>query len=117
MKAKPSVTPHKCGRPRRKPKLSPEVINMVLLGPGVNKVTTTNVSSAHCSSDPTCAAPSHRSGTAGDGRDARARDLDQAEPRHDGDELLDLGAAARDLEYEMLRGGIDHVGAEYLGEA
>src|SRR4029079_13770237 len=48
------------------------------------------------------AAVSHGLGPARDGGDAGARDLRQPELAHDRDELLDLGAASRDLEHEML---------------
>src|SRR5215471_21870553 len=59
---------------------------------------------------------SHALGPARDGGDAGARDLGQTKLCHDRDELLDLGAASCNLEYEMLRGGVDHAGAKDAGE-
>src|SRR5262245_2970338 len=58
----------------------------------------------------------HSFRTAHDGRDAGARDLDEAEWQHQGDELLDLVAGAGDLEYEAFGRGIDHSGAKCVGE-
>ena len=39
---KPSTTPSRCGSVRRKPKFTPELINIILLGPGVTPVTKQN---------------------------------------------------------------------------
>ncbi len=59
---------------------------------------------------------SHSLGPAGDRRDAGAGDLDQPERHHQVDEGLDLIARAGDLEHEALGRGIDHPGAERVGE-
>ncbi len=48
--------------------------------------------------------------------DAGARDLDQAERQHQLDELVDLVALAGDLEHEAFGGGVDHAGAEGVGQ-
>jgi hypothetical protein len=51
-------------------------------------------------------------------RQSGAADLDQSERRMMPvrDELLDLGDAAGDLEDEMLGVGVDHLGAEGIGQ-
>src|SRR5215467_7365558 len=59
---------------------------------------------------------SHALGAARDGGDAGARDLGQTKLCHDRDELLDLGAASRDLEHEMFRRGVDDAGAKDSGK-
>src|ERR1700730_6527977 len=51
-----------------------------------------------------------------DGDDAGARDLDQAERQHQGDEALDLLGRAGDLEHEAFDRGVDHPGPEGVGE-
>src|SRR5262249_7103560 len=48
---------------------------------------------------------------------AGTRNLDQAERQQQVDELIDLVRAAGDLEHEALGGGVDHAGAERIGEA
>src|SRR5262249_47809725 len=59
---------------------------------------------------------SHPLRPAADRDDAGARDLDQAERDHQRDEAFDLVARAGDLEHEALGRGIDHAGAESIGE-
>src|ERR1039457_1211875 len=51
-----------------------------------------------------------------DGRDAGTRDLDQPERQHQRHKLLDLVALAGDLKYEAFGGGVDHPGAEGVGQ-
>ncbi len=42
IKPKPSKTPSICGSVRAKPTFSPELISMMLFGPGVNSITAAN---------------------------------------------------------------------------
>ena len=104
MKPKPSATPKACGSVRREAEVQPrrhqhDVVRArreqrhdgeddegreQLAGHGVD------------------AAALSRRGAAADGGDAGAADLDQAERRHDGDELLDLDGAPGHLEDEMI---------------
>src|SRR6202035_1502055 len=66
---------------------------------------------------PSRAASLHGLRPARDGNDAGARDLDQAERQHQGNEALDLVGRAGDLEHETLGRGVDHAGPEGVGEA
>src|SRR5436190_3094236 len=63
-----------------------------------------------------CRVESHPLRPAGDGDDAGARHLDQAERQHQSDELVDLVGFAGELEHEALGCGIDHPRPERIGE-
>src|SRR3954451_13767967 len=51
-----------------------------------------------------------------DGGDAGARDFHKPERAHQVDELVDLGGIAGDLEHQALGRGVDHAGAERVGQ-
>src|SRR5215831_7075799 len=60
---------------------------------------------------------SQRVGAARHGDDAGAGDIDQAEPAHQADEGLHLVGGAGDLEDEGIGLGVDHLGAEDVGQS
>ncbi|MBS0524627.1 MAG: hypothetical protein JSS04_13445 [Proteobacteria bacterium] len=60
---------------------------------------------------------SQRLAAAGHADDAGAADIDQAEAAHQVDEGIDLVGVAGDLEHERIVLGVDHLGAEDVGQA
>src|SRR6516164_10699332 len=107
--------PNISGKVRLTPKFSPEARSIMLFGPGVIEVARPNMAAAdRMAGDMTLG--SHPLGAPAHGGDAGARDLDEADHRHHGDEALDLLARAGELEDEGGERRVEGAGPEGGGE-